>query len=160
METSPAQTNSAGDASADKENKPLQHRWKEALNWINNDPRTCPAPALTLDRDPFQEPKKTIDKTAIEEEAKAKTPPVSPASLGMALTSTLIGQNGGIARIGGKTYNLGQTIEVQKEGRSYKFVLAEIHDRRVVLQMEGEQFELSIPEPGTSSRMVLGKVEK
>jgi hypothetical protein len=30
----------------------------------------------------------------------------------------------------------------------------------VVLEMEGERFELSIPEPGTSGRMVLGTVEK
>ncbi len=89
-----------------------------------------------------------------------KAPPASPASLGMALTSTIIGPNGGIARIGGRTYNQGQTIEAVKEGRNYKFVLSEIHDRKVVLELEGESFELSIPEPGTSGRMVLGTVDK
>jgi hypothetical protein len=160
VETSPGQTNPADNLSANKENKPLQHPWKEMLKWMNNDPRTRPAQALTVVRDPFQGPKATIDKTAIEEQANVKAQPVSPASLGMALTSTLIGQNGGIARIGGRTYNLGQTIETVKEGRNYKFVLTEIHDRRVVLEMEGERFELSIPEPGTSSHMVLGAVEK
>ena len=152
------QTNSADNLSGNKENKPLQYSWKEVLKWMNNDPRTRPAQPLTIDRDPFQGSKDAIDET--KEEPEVKAPPVSPASLGMALTSTLIGPNGGIARIGGRTYNQGQTIEAVKEGRNYKFVLSEIHDRKVVLEMEGESFELSIPEPGTSGRMVLGTVEK
>jgi hypothetical protein len=152
------QTNSADNLSGNKENKPLQYSWKEVLKWMNNDPRTRPAQPLTIDRDPFQGSKDAVDKTIEEPEVKA--PPVSPTSLGMALTSTLIGPNGGIARIGGRTYNQGQTIEAVKEGRNYKFVLSEIHDRKVVLEMEGERFELSIPEPGTSGHMVLGTVEK
>ena len=156
--TSAGQTNSTDNLSANKESKSLQYSWKEVLKWMNNDPRTRPAQPLAIDRDPFQGPKDDIDKTIEEPEVIA--PPVSPASLGMALTSTLIGPNGGIARIGGRTYNQGQTIETVKEGRNYKFVLAEIHDRKVVLEMEGERFELSIPEPGTSGRMVLGTVEK
>ncbi|MGA2061939.1 MAG: hypothetical protein ABSG67_15745 [Thermoguttaceae bacterium] len=155
---SPGQTNSANNLSANKENKPLQYSWKEVLKWMNNDPRTRPAQQLTIDRDPFQGSKEATDET--KEEAEAKAPPVSPASLGMALTSTIIGPNGGIARIGGRTYNQGQTIEAVKEGRNYKFVLTEIHDRKVVLELEGESFELSIPEPGTSGRMVLGTIEK
>ena len=154
------QAKTADDLSANKENKPLQHRWKEVLKWMNNDPLTSPAPALTSDRDPFQGRKDVVEKTVIEETPPVKAVPVSPASLGMSLTSTLIGQNGGIARIGGRTYNLGQAVETEKDGRNYKFVLTEIHDRRVVLETEGEQFELSIPEPGASSRMVLGTVEK
>jgi hypothetical protein len=153
----PGRTNAADNLNAKKENRPLQYSWKEVLKWMDDDPRTRPAQQLTIDRDPFQGPKDAIDKTLEEPEVKA--PPVSPASLGMALTSTLIGPNGGIARIGGRTYNQGQTIEAVKEGRNYKFVLTEIHDRKVVLEMEGESFELSIPEPGTSGRMVLGTIE-
>jgi hypothetical protein len=127
---------------------------------MSNDPRTRPAGQLTITRDPFQGPKDAIAKAAMEEQTKTKAPPASPASMGMTLTSTIIGPKGGIARIGGRTYNQGQSIETEKEGRNYKFVLSEIHDRRVVLEMEGERFELSIPEPGASSHMVLGTVEK
>jgi hypothetical protein len=155
--TSVGQTNSAYKASANNEKKLLRYSWKEVLKSMNNDPRTRPAQVLTLDRDPFQARKETIEKPIEEQEVKA--PPVSPTSLGMALTSTLIGANGGKARIGGRTYSQGQTIEAMKEGRNYKFVLSEIHDRKVVLEMEGERFELCIPEPGTSSRMVLGTIE-
>jgi hypothetical protein len=160
VNASPGPINSANNLTANKENKPPRYSWKEVLKQMSNDPRTRPAEPLTIARNPFQGPKETIDKAALEEQAKAKVPPATPASLGMALTSTLIGPKGGIARIGGKTYNQGQTIETEKEGRNYKFVLAEIHDRRVVLEMEGERFELSIPKPGTSSHMVLGTVEK
>ena len=85
---------------------------------------------------PIPGAKEAVDK--ITEEPAVKAPPASPASLGMALTSTIIGPNGGIARIGGRTYNQGQTIEAVKEGRNYKFVLSEIHDRKVVLELEGE----------------------
>jgi hypothetical protein len=166
--TSPGPTNSTNNLSinslsANKENKPLRYCWKEIVKWMDNDPRTRPAEPLTINRDPFQSPKEMAekaDKIALEEQAKAKAPPVTPASLGMALTSTIIGAKGGLARIGGRTYNQGQTIEMEKEGRNYKFVLLEIHDRRVVLEKEGEHFELSIPEPGTSGRMVLGTAGK
>jgi hypothetical protein len=157
---SSGQTNSANNLAANKENKPPRYSWKEVLKQMSNDPRTRPAEPLTIARNPFQGLKETIDKAALEEQVKAKAPPATPASLGMALTSTLIGPKGGIARIGGRTYNQGQTIETEKEGHNYKFVLTEIHDRRVVLEMEGERFELSIPKPGTSSHMVLGTVEK
>jgi hypothetical protein len=157
VNTSLEQTNSTDSASVNK--KPMQHSWKEVLKRMNSDPRTRPAQALSINRDPFQGQKDVVDKT-IEEPQEVKAPPMSPSSLGMALTSTLISPNGGIARIGGRTYNKGQTIEATKEGRNYKFVLTEIHDRKVVLEMEGESFELSIPEPGTSSHMVLGTIEK
>jgi hypothetical protein len=157
---SSGQTNSVDNLTANKENKPLRYSWKEVLKRMSNDPRTRPAEPLTIARNPFQGPKEAIDKAALEEQAKAKAPPATPASLGMALTSTLIGSKGGIARIGGRIYNQGQTIEMEKEGRNYKFVLSEVHDRRVVLEMEGERFELSIPKPGTSSHMVLGTFEK
>jgi hypothetical protein len=158
--TSSEQTASGGQSNANKEVKPSQHRWKEVLQWIHDDPRTSPAPALTAIRDPFHVRKEAVEKPAAEEPATVKPVPVSPMSLGMALTSTIVAQDGGIARIGGSIYSLGQAVEIAKEGRSYKFVLTEIHDRRVVLEMEGEQFELNIPEPGASSRMVLGKVAK
>lgn len=154
------QTSSGDKSTAEKENKSRRYNWKEVVNWMSNDPRTRPAEPLTITRDPFQSSKDTLEKNLKDEEANIKPPPVSPASLGMALTSTLIGPGGGIARIGGRTYNRGQIIEAEKEGRNYKFILTEIQDRRVVLEMEGERFELSIPEPGMSGHMVLGTAGK
>ena len=160
INTSPGQTNSVDYLTADKENKNLRQSWKEVAKWINNDPRMHPAEPLTITRDPFRGLKEDVAKTAMEDQVEAKAPPVSPASLGMALTSTIIGPRVGIARIGGRTYNQGQTIDVEKDGRNHRFVLTEIFDRRVVLETEGERFELSIPEPGASAHMVLGSAEK
>jgi hypothetical protein len=139
-----------------KENKKANLSWKELVRLINNDPRTHPAESLTINRDPFRDPRDAISKKMEEEQEKEILPPASPASLGLNLTSTIIGPQGSIARIAGKTYSLGQTIEMRKEGRNFKFTLTEIRDRRVLLESEGERFELSIPEPGNSGRIVFG----
>jgi hypothetical protein len=158
--TSPEQAASVSQSLANKEVEPSQHDWKEVLKWRSTDPRTSPAPPLAAMRNPFHVRKEATEKPVVEEPVAAKPVPVSPTSLGMTLTSTIVAQNGGIARIGGKVYNLGQAVEIAKEGRDYKFTLTEIHDRRVVLEMDGERFELNIPEPGASSHMVLGTIAK
>jgi hypothetical protein len=140
-----------------KETEKTSLSWKALVRLINNDPRMHPAESLKINRDPFRDPRDAIAKKIDEEEqAKEKLPPASPASLGLNLTSTIIGPQGSIARIAGKTYSLGQTIEMRKEGRNFKFTITEIRDRRVLLEAEGESFELSIPEPGNSDRMVFG----
>jgi hypothetical protein len=152
-------TSSGGQLAGNTEKKSTRYSWKEVVKLMGNDPRTLPAEPLTINKDPFQGPKETLAKEVTEEQIGAKLPPITPASLGMTLTSTLIGTKSGLARIGGRTYELGQIIELEKDGRKYKFILAEIQDRRVLLEMEGEQYELNIPEPGASNRMVLGNVE-
>jgi hypothetical protein len=130
--------------------------WKEILKLINNDPRTRPAESMAFNRDPFKGPQEIITQKTQEELEREKLPPPSPSSLGIALTSTIIGPQGAIARIAGKTYRRGQTIETQKEGRNFKFLISEIADRRVVLEAEGKRFELYIPDPGKSGRIILG----
>jgi hypothetical protein len=140
-----------------KENKKARLSWKELVKLINNDPQTHPAESLTITRDPFRDPRDMIaKKMEVEEQIKEKLPPASPASLGLNLTSTIIGPQGSLARIAGKTYSLGQTIEMQREGQNYTFTIMEIRDRHVLLEAEGERFELRIPEPGKSDRIVIG----
>src|SRR3989304_3326700 len=71
-----------------QENKKASLSWKELVKLINNDPRTRPAESLTINRDPFRDPRDAITKKMEEEEqAKEKLPPASPASLGLNLTS-------------------------------------------------------------------------
>jgi len=153
------QASSVDSLTANKEEKTERHSWKEVLKQMSNDPRTRPVESIAVVRDPFQGSKDSIAKTMAEDTAAEKPPSASPASLGMILTSTLIGPQGAIARIGGRTYNQGQTIKAEKEGHSYKFILTEINDRQVTLEAEGERFQLIIPEPTDSSRMVLETVE-
>jgi hypothetical protein len=135
-------------------NKPA---WKDVIKLMSNDPRTLPAEPLTMTRDPFEESKRAVGEKKKEEQAKEDAPIVSPASLGLRLTSILIGAQNKIARISGKIYKEGQMVEVVQEGRHYRFVLNEIQDRQVILESEGERFKLSIPDPGKSQRMVVGE---
>ncbi len=150
------QTGIATEETTNKENTNSRPTWKEMVKLMSNDPRMCPAESLTTARDPFLEPKTVLKQTGAEEQGKDKPRLMPPESLGMSLSSTLIGSQGKIARISGRTYKQGQAVEVDKDGRHYKFILDEIRDRQVVLEAEGEHFELSIPDPGKSQRMVFG----
>jgi hypothetical protein len=156
-----AHDNSAGNSPVGKESKPSRFKWKEIVKRMDADPRTRPAEPLAATRDPFQRPREEIDRLEQEEkQAKVKPPVATPASLGMVLSSTLIGPAGQLARIGGKMYRRGQAIEMEREGNKYIFVLSEVHDGRVVLECEGERFDLFIPKPGSSGHMVLETVVK
>jgi hypothetical protein len=159
VNASPTQTIAGENTIDNNGDKSRHYSWKASLKLMRNDPRTRPAGPLTITHDPFHVPKEEIVHSPTEDQAKPQEP-ISPASLGMVLSSTLIGPNGAIARIGGKTYNRGQIVKVEKEGRHYEFIVTEIHDRRVQLETEGKSFQLTIPEPTASSHMVLGTVEK
>ncbi len=159
MNGSSERENSTNDLTTIKAIPATQYTWKEIVKRIDNDPRTRPAESLTNIRDPFQGPQAAATASKIEEQAIDKPPILSPTNLGITLTSTIIGPQGRIARIGGRTYKQGQTIKTEKDGRTYKFILTEIRDRQVILEAEGEHFELSIPEPGQSGHMVLGTVK-
>jgi hypothetical protein len=137
-------------------NKAIRRSWKEIMKLMENDPQTRPAGPLTAIKDPFHGPNDARDKKMIEEQVKEILPPVSPDSLGMTLTSTIIGPHEAIARINGTMYAQGQTIQITKNGRTHKFNISEIRDGCVILEGEGGRYELSIPEPSKSGQMVLG----
>ncbi len=71
-----------------------------------------------------------------EDKIKPKPPVVTPAAAGLVLTSTIIGPQRRVVQISGKTYAVGQTIEVAKEKESLRaaFKLIEVHPRRAVLE--------------------------
>ena len=137
--------------------RPKHPPWQQIVQWIQSDSRTAPAPPWSNTRDPFQKAKTAVAETKVEEEARPKPPVLTPASVGMVLTGTIIGPQRRIARISGKSYNEGQTIEVVKEKDKLhvSFTLLEVHDRRAVLESQGERFELAIPEPSKSGKMEL-----
>lgn len=151
-----AAVTSSGTINSVKDSKNNRPSWREIRKWIDNDPRMKPAELLAFAQDPFQDMHVTLESSIAEKKDDIKPPPETPASLGMTLSSTIFGQRGGIARISGKTYARGQKIKIEKEGRSYEFILDDIRDRQVILEANGEKYELNIPEPGKSNRMVFG----
>jgi hypothetical protein len=132
----------------------VQPSWQQVAQWMSKDPRTMIAPVMTQARDPFEAPRPEVAETNVEEKVEAK-PPVTPAAAGLVLTSTIIGPQRRIVQINGKTYAVGQSIEVAKEKESLRatFKLLEVHPRRAVLESEGKRFELTIPEPDKSGKI-------
>ena len=132
--------------------------WNQLVEWMGNDPRLLASSYVPGPRDPFREPQ--APQVADHENEKAPVPQlVTPADLGMTLSSTIIGSGRRVARIGGKNYTQGSTVEGDKDGQRIKFTLAEIHPRRVVLIRESRPFELKVPSPGQSSRIELTRNE-
>jgi hypothetical protein len=85
-------------------------------------------------------------------------PPVeaSPESLKLVLSGTILSPNRRVARINGRTYTIGDTIEAAgKDGKLVEFVVTEIETRRVALERLGKRYELKIHSPGQPGRIEL-----
>ncbi len=137
--------------------------WDQLVEWIKQDPNTSPAGELGHLRDPFRAVGKEVAKTDPGEEEKNKAAPkpqpvvvdATPGELGLALSSTVIGSRRRAALINGRTYELGQTIKIDKDGQHIAFVLVEVHPWKAVLERLGKRYDLTIPRPATSGRIEL-----
>jgi len=131
------------------------HTWQELINWMDNDPLTLPASLLPQQRDPFSAPRGEVAKTTEEEgkEAEIAGHGVTPKSLGMVLSSTIVGPKWQAAQIDGKTYEQGQNITMEKDGKEISFKVTRIYPRSVVLERRKRQFELTIS-PATESGII------
>ncbi len=129
--------------------------WQRLVEWMDNDPRTLTATHPSQRRDPFVTPVTATVEANLDQQLADGPGDVTPESLGMVLSSTIIGPRRRVARINGKSYRQGRTIELTKDGRQFAFLLAEVRPRRVVLRREGEQFELRTPAPGGTNGIEL-----
>jgi len=127
---------------------------EQILQWMHDDPRMATAPPRTKARDPFEDPKSEAANVKTEKKVKPP-PPITPAAAGLVLTSTIIGPKRSIAQISGRTYVVGQTIEINKDKEAVRaaFRLEEIHSRRAILESRGIRFELTIPGADKSGKI-------
>lgn len=125
--------------------KAPQHPWTQLDEWIRQDPTTVPAEHPDGWRDPFAVVSAGIE-VAQDEEAQPDEPLVTPATLGVELSGTLVGAHRRVALIGGKAYREGQTIKVDQDDRPIELELVEVHPQRIVLNLQGARFDLAIPE--------------
>lgn len=133
-----------------------RHPWQKLVKWMEDDWRTSAANVVSSRRDPFRTPKPEV----AESQPKDETPEpdqqeVTPESLGLVLSGTAVGPRRRVAQIGGKTFRIGTTISVTKDGQQYQFTLVEVHSDRVVLERNAKRFELKIPTTGSSDRIEL-----
>jgi len=124
---------------------------------MDSDPRTLAANLVAPRPNPFAPLKTDTPKPAPVPEPETTKPAVAMTAqgLGLMLSSTIIGPSRRVARINGKTFEQGQTIEVLKDGQQISLTLSEVHARRVVLTKESSQVELTIPDPIQSKKIEL-----
>jgi len=166
--TTPASTPPSGakpvalDAAGDEQSEAEKHSWKEVSQWIKSDPRMTAATDLPGRRHPFDPVEPPPSKTVPVDEKKQKETELAvalaqsipdPESLGLVLSSTIVGTDGRAALVNGRTYRVGATIQLDHEGKPIEFRLTEIRSDSIVLQRRKKQFEVRLPEPATSGRL-------
>ena len=73
----------------------------------------------------------------------------------MSLSSTVIGPQRRVALINGRPYAQGKTVRAAKDGQQIEFTLAEVHPRSILLERDGQRFELKAPDPTHSGQIEL-----
>jgi len=150
----------ASDASADHGKAVNKHAWKQVVQWIQSDPRMVAlgnSPGRLHPFEPVRPPASPLEegKDKKDEEAMAESVPstADPASLGLVLSSTVVGPRTQAALINGRTYQLGATIRLDNHGEAIDFQLVQIRADGVVLRREEAQYDVPLPEPTTSGRL-------
>lgn len=122
-----------------------RHNWRQVLAWMEQDPLTKPPQhvafaAIALGDLSEREP----DDADVEESAAAApiAAPVTPESLGLKLSGTLVGTAQRVAIINGVSYLEGRELRLADD---VVFVLAEVSARKVVLERGEKEFVLELP---------------
>lgn len=133
------------------------HSWKQIAQWIESDPRTVALSDLQGRTDPFDPVQQPIEEENQQEKvnalAAAEPPDADPASLGLVVSSTVVGPRGQAALINGRTYRRGETVRLEHDGRAIDFKLVEIRADGVTLQRNNRPYDVRLPEPSLSGRL-------
>lgn len=134
--------------------------WGQIVAWMERDPRMRPLTQTPGRPDPFHnmvseaalaQQRKT--ETEKELEPKAVQPPPDPQSLGMVLSSTVVGSHRRVALVNGKAYFEGGSLVLSDNDQPIAFKLVRVHPKGVVLERDGISYEVNLPEPKWSGRM-------
>jgi hypothetical protein len=125
-----------------------RHKWHELVQWMEADGRTKPAAPLAAACNPFRIP---VLRPQVVEQPKPRPkaePAIAPQSVGLVLSSTIVGPDRRVARISGRTYAEGSSVKaVTKDGGRIAYTLVDIEPRQVLLQRLGVVYELRIQSP-------------
>lgn len=120
--------------------------WRDLLKALENDPRMAPATIAGL-RDPFAR----LTTAAVVEPPKVEPAvdavvekEVTPAELGLKLTTTVVGSRRRVARINGQSYVEGQLI-VADSRPDVSFRVRRIELRSTTLERQGKTYRLELP---------------
>ncbi len=131
--------------------------WQAVVSTMEGDPRTRPVAEPPSGRDPFRPVVREIAQEKPDDEpeeaAPAELAETTPEALGIELSSTLIGPQRRLALINGRPFLEGRRIAWQKDGQSLEFLLREVRPKSIILEREGRQFELQIPDSAADGRL-------
>ncbi|MCE9547654.1 MAG: hypothetical protein K8T25_19465 [Planctomycetia bacterium] len=137
------------------------YKWQDVMGKIRQDHMMKPAAPLVGTRDPFAEAMPPKPKVEAQSEAP-KIVKLDAESLGLVLTSTLIGPRQNVATINGRTYALPRggsqansrpvQVVVDQQGQTLKLNLLLVEPTRVLLEYEGQRFSLALKEKKLNSK--------
>jgi hypothetical protein len=120
--------------------------WQQLVHWMEHDVRMKSMPVMSSKRDPLQplaqeateEPEQKIEVATILD--------IKPESLGLVLSSTIVGSERSVAQISDRTYRVGEHVPADKSSKQ-QFVIEQIGPRYVVLGRNGRSFTLRMTDP-------------
>lgn len=132
--------------------------WQQWADAIAADPRMHSAPLpshITSDHNPFWRRSLEVESTDPLEAVASRTHEVvelTPAQLGLTVTSTVVGPHRRAALVNGRLYSEGAIISV---GDATGFTVSRVEPGRVVLKRGEERFDLAIARPEASPGQLL-----
>ena len=142
------------DATAPSATEVAEHSWSTLARWIDGDRLTLATGLADHRRDPFRMPQSRRDEAGGGPDEEMPEG-ITPESLGLALSGTIVGPGRRVALIGGTPYRQGRHVVVSKDKKEIRFRLETIESRRVVLRHGDKRFELT-----TEPEKLPGRIER
>jgi hypothetical protein len=125
----------------------LPVHWATLASWMDTDPRMRPATLHVSTLRPFSRDAVVSDEPDEQPAAVSESvASLDPQSLGLKVSSTMLGKQRRVAVINGRPYPEGRQLQVSNE---LAFTVVEVGLRHVVLESAGQRFELPVAESGS-----------
>lgn len=125
-----------------------QPTWRQLAAAIDADPHMKPASELAIDRNPFAPLPTAVPAARTETAPPAAIAEIpsdpTPDELGLVLSSTVVGGRRQTAVVNGRVYRPGGEVRIDDE---IAFVVTSVAPRRIVLSRNGQDYQLTIPQP-------------
>ena len=148
--------------------------WQRLTEWMETDPRMASATNLVNQYDPFQ-PFVPPQPVLAEEDGESEASPkaiqrfvVTPESIGLELTGTLVGNKLSVAMINGKSYRLTRTasgpvceppyIKIQRNDQELRLQLTSVQAKSVIVEMDGHRMRLKMTKVKTDDAVTFTAV--
>jgi hypothetical protein len=117
--------------------------WKQVAECLDRTKSQGLAPVPADARDPFKTAVQAQTQTESVVEVRTSGPSLSPQDAGLSLSSTMVGPRYSVALIGGESYRIGDEVPSSTD-EAISFRLKSIHAKHVMLERNGEEFELAL----------------